>query len=83
MPRKPIEPELQHDLGGAQRPAPLALDVFETFQKTTHVEQHAGEFRADRLEREVDLLARRDDGVGEGASSALAAPALRPRGIPA
>ena len=37
-----IQPKLQHDLGGARRPAPLALDVCQAFQKTADVEQQPG-----------------------------------------
>src|SRR5947209_2327101 len=74
MAREPVETELQDNLGRTQGPAALAFDVFETFEKAADVEQHVCEFRTDRLERAVDLLASRDNRIGEGAASALTAP---------
>ena len=58
--REPIEAELQHDLGGARRPAALALDILKPFQEAAHVEQQARELRPERVERPAQLLARRD-----------------------
>ncbi len=42
----------------------LALDVLEAFQKAADVEQQAGKFRADRVERLVHALARVGHRVG-------------------
>ena len=47
VPRQPVEPELQHDLGGAARPAALALDIVEPLEEAADVDQQAGEFRPD------------------------------------
>ena len=59
MPRQPVEAELQHHLARARRPAALALDVFEPLEEAADVEQQAGEFRSDRIERVVQALTRR------------------------
>src|SRR3954454_8022810 len=80
---EPVEPELQHDLGRTWRPAPRALHVFEPFEKAAHVEQHIGKLRPDRLERTVDLLARRDNRIAECPAAALTASSLRAARIPA
>ena len=74
--REPVEPELQHDLGRARRPAALALDIFEPFEEAADVEQQAGEFGPDRIERVAHALARRDDGFGEGRPPAAGAAAI-------
>ena len=74
MPRQPLEAELQHDLGRALRPGAVALDVHETFEKAADVPQQAGKFRAGRVERKMQALARRDHDVGrEGCALAAAA----------
>ena len=84
MAREPVERELQHDLGRARRPGAFALDVFQALEEAADVEQQAGEFRADRIERLMHALARRDHGLGEsaGALAAGAAAAGRDRARP-
>jgi hypothetical protein len=37
--REPIKRELQYDFGRARRPDALPFDVFEAFEKTTHIDQ--------------------------------------------
>lgn len=82
MARQPIERELHHDLAATRRPAPFALDVFQTLEETADIEEQPGEFRPDRVKRTAQPLARRDGCVGEGAASSLPATALRHRRVP-
>jgi hypothetical protein len=83
VPRQPVECELQHHLGRAQRPGALAFDIFQALQEAAHVEQEPGEFRADRVERLMHVLARRNHGIGRsGGTFAGATPSVRDRALP-
>jgi hypothetical protein len=57
------ERQLQHHLGGARRPAALVLEVFQSAQEATDIQQHAGEFRPACSQRQPHPLSRRDDQV--------------------
>ena len=79
VPRQPIEAELQHHLGRARRPAALALDVVQALEEAADVDQQAGEFRPDRVERVPHALARADHRLGEGRGRRAARGRRRPR----
>ena len=65
MPGQPIEAELQHDFGSPRRPPALALDIFQSFEETTQVEQQPGKLRADSFHGAPHALACRNDRFGE------------------
>jgi hypothetical protein len=71
MAREPVERELQHYFRRTGRPSAFALYILEAFEKAAGVEQEPAEFRADRIERLVDTLARGNHRLGER-SGALA-----------
>ena len=77
--RESIERDLHHDLAATRRPAPFALDVFQTLEETADIEKQPGEFRPNRVKRAAQSLARRDGNIGECAASSLPAAALRHR----
>jgi hypothetical protein len=60
-----IQRELQYDLRGSWRPSPFPLHVLKTFEEATDIEQQAGEFRSNRIERVAYALPRRDDSFRE------------------
>ena len=70
---EPVKCQLQHHLGRTRRPGPLALDTFQAFEKAADVEQHAGKFRSDTVERMTDALACGDNSFGESAGTLAAA----------
>jgi hypothetical protein len=72
MTGEPVKRQLQDHLGRARRPRPLALDTFQAFEKAADIEQHAGKFRSDTVERMTDALACGDD-------LSVKAPARSPR----
>ena len=63
MPSEPLKRKLQHDFCRARWPAALTLCYFEPFQKAAYVDQQAGQFRADRVNRVMHALSSCDDGV--------------------
>jgi hypothetical protein len=65
MAREAIERELQHDLRRPGRPSPLPLHVLKALEEATDVEQQAGEFRPNRIERVAHALPRGDDSFRE------------------
>ena len=83
MTGEPVEREAQYDLGRSRRPAPLALDVLETFEEATDVEQKAGEFRSDRVERLVHPPPRIRHGVGWADAATAGAARHRARPVDA
>jgi hypothetical protein len=63
--RRPVECELQHDLGRTRRPSPLAFDVLEAFEETADVEQQTAELGTGRVDRLMHALTRSNHRVGK------------------
>jgi len=65
MPGKAGQRDLQHDLARALRPAILLLSLFETFQLTANIDQHARDFRTHRHQRPHHSFLRGDHLVAQ------------------
>ena len=65
MPGKPRKRELQEHLARSLRPAIDLFGLLETFQLATNIDQDAGEFRPNRLERAHNPLLGGDGVIGE------------------
>jgi hypothetical protein len=63
MPDEPVEAELQDDLRRARRPSALPLDVFDPLEEAADIDEEAGKFRADGIERAAQALPRCNHGV--------------------
>jgi hypothetical protein len=81
--RQPIEPELQHHLGGARWPATLALDIGQPFEEAAHIQQEPRKFRTNRIQRLPYPLARSNHCFGESRRLTSTAMAIGHRGAPA
>ncbi len=65
VPRQHSKRSLEQHLGGARRPDAFGAPPSLALQEAAYVDQHPGQFRADRLERLVDPLPRRKRCVGQ------------------
>jgi hypothetical protein len=63
------EGNLQHDFARACGPRTLALDILETFEEATNIEQQTCEFRTDGIECLMHVLPCRDHCFGKHAGA--------------
>src|SRR5690606_40445585 len=73
MPAQGCERRLEQQLGGAGRPTPLRFHLFDALEEAADVDQRAGEFGADGIERLVHSDAGGEGRIGEISDAVISA----------